>query len=395
MRHLIALTTALLMGLPLPASANDLTDEVKAIAGDGVVVVVDASGEELVSLNADRPFIPASTLKVVTALAAMEVLGGDYRFTTHFHLDENKVLYVQGHGDPYLISEELDLLVPALLLKVPKEFAGLVLDDTYFEPGITIPGTSRTDNPYDALNTALAVNFNTINVRISGDEVVSAEEQTPLTPLAEHVARESGRSGKVRLNLTDDPERSLHYAGELIKAKLEAHGAMVADDIRIGTVPEGLEPVYVHENSRPVSEVVAGMLKYSNNYMANQLVLEMGVVRSGAPATLDKGMAVVHQVLESHGLTEGLTAVEGSGISRNNEATAAAMLRLLDAFEPHKELMRDRRGALAKTGSLSITKTIIGYLETSEHGEVRFVFGLDGRCWEERFTLIELLKKEL
>ena len=395
MRHLIALTTALLMGLPLPASANDLTDEVKAIAGDGVVVVVDASGEELVSLNADRPFIPASTLKVVTALAAMEVLGADYRFSTHFYLDEDKVLYVEGHGDPYLISEELDLLAPALLQQVPKEFAGLVLDDSYFEPGITIPGTSRTDNPYDALNTALAVNFNTINVRINGSEVVSAEEQTPLVPLAEHVARESGRSGKVRINLTDDPQRSLYYAGELIRAKLEAHGAMVPDEIRIGAVPEGLEPVYVHQNSRPMSEVVAGMLKYSNNYIANQLVLEMGVVRSGTPATLDKGMAVVHGVLEAHGLTEGVTAVEGSGISRNNEATAGAMLKLLDAFEPHKELMRDRRGALAKTGSLSVTKTIIGYLETAGHGEVRFIFGLDGRCWEERFQLIDLLKREL
>lgn len=394
MRHALA-PLLFVLWLPSPAAAGDLTQQVKAIAGDGVVLVVDAAGEELISLNADRPFIPASTLKVVTALAAMEVLGADYRFSTHFYLDEDKVLYVEGHGDPYLISEELDLLAPALLQQVPKEFAGLVLDDSYFEPGITIPGTSRTDNPYDALNTALAVNFNTINVRINGSEVVSAEEQTPLVPLAEHVARESGRSGKVRLNLTDDPQRSLYYAGELIRAKLEAHGAMVPDEIRIGAVPEGLEPVYVHQNSRPMSEVVAGMLKYSNNYIANQLVLEMGVVRSGTPATLDKGMAVVHGVLEAHGLTEGVTAVEGSGISRNNEATAGAMLKLLDAFEPHKELMRDRRGALAKTGSLSVTKTIIGYLETAGHGEVRFIFGLDGRCWEERFQLIDLLKREL
>ena len=100
MRHLLAPTVALLLGLPLAAHADDLTDKVKAIAGDGVVVVTDAAGEALVSLNADRPFIPASTLKVVTALASMEVLGGDYHFTTHFYLDENKVLYVEGHGDP-------------------------------------------------------------------------------------------------------------------------------------------------------------------------------------------------------------------------------------------------------------------------------------------------------
>jgi len=378
-----------------PAAAAELLDQVRQLAGDGVVLVIDGAGEELVSLNADRPFIPASALKVATALAALEVLGPDHRFSTSFYTDDSGMLYVEGHGDPFLISEELDLLAPALLATGNREFAGIVLDDSYFEPGIAIPGTSRTDNPYDALNTALAVNFNTIHVVISGEDVTSAEEQTPLVPLAIQVARESGRQGKVRINLTDDPQRSLLYAGELIRAKLTVNGAQIGDELRIGAVPQGLEPFYVHHNSRPLTEVAAGMLYYSNNYIANQMVLEMGVVTAGAPATLDKGVAAAREVLRQKGLTEGLTYVEGSGISRNNEATAAAMLKLLEAFAPHKELMRDRKGALAKTGSLSITKTIVGYLDTANHGEVRFVFALDGGKWGERFQLIELLSREL
>ncbi len=394
MPKILLLCTALLM-LPRTAAADELLDRVQALAGDGVVLVVDAEGEALVSLNADRAFIPASTLKVMTALASMEVLGDAHRFTTTFYVDEDGVLYVEGHGDPFLISEELDLLAPALVAAAGTEFNGMVLDASYFAPSITIPGVTRSDNPYDALNTALAVNFNTIHVVISGSSITSAEEQTPLVPLAIEVAKESGRSGKVRINLTDDPERSLRYAGELIRAKLEAAGAAVGGEIRPGQVPDGLEPVYVHSNSRPLSEVVAGMLYYSNNYIANQLVLEMGVQVAAPPATLDKGMAVVREVLANHGITEGLTVVEGSGISRDNSATPAAMLLLLDAFAPHKELMRDRNGALAKTGSLSVTKTIIGYLDTSEHGEVRFVFGLSGGRWGERFQLIELLKSEL
>jgi len=389
------LCSLFLLLLPPSIATADLLDEVKQLAGDGVVLVVDGEGEELVSLNADRSFIPASTLKVATALAALEVLGPDHRFSTAFYTDEAGFLYVEGHGDPFLISEELDLLAPALLQTGTKEFAGIVLDDSYFAGEITIPGTSRTDNPYDALNTALAVNFNTIHVTISGSDVTSAEEQTPLTPLAIQVARESGRQGKVRINLTDDAERSLIYAGELIRAKLMAHGALVGDELRVGTVPDGVEPFYVHSNSRPMSEVAAGMLYYSNNYIANQMVLEMGVATAGAPATLDKGVEAVHEVLKRHGLAEGLTYVEGSGISRDNSATPAAMLKLLDAFAPHKELMRDRKGALAKTGSLSITKTIIGYLDTPNHGEVRFIFALDGGKWGERFQLIELLKREL
>jgi D-alanyl-D-alanine carboxypeptidase/D-alanyl-D-alanine-endopeptidase (penicillin-binding protein 4) len=60
-----------------------------------------------VAQNADEPFVPASVSKIVTAWLALEVLGGDYRFETRFYLDDKRVLYVRGGGDPFLISEEL------------------------------------------------------------------------------------------------------------------------------------------------------------------------------------------------------------------------------------------------------------------------------------------------
>ncbi len=399
MRRWIGLFLGLLVlcCVPLgPAGADELLTEVKRLAGDGVVLVVDEAGESLVELNAERAFTPASTLKVVTGLAAIEVLGADYRFETRFHVDDAGWLYVEGRGDPFLVSEELDLLAPALLASGRTEFQGLVLDDSYYaHGGIKVHGVSGSDKPYDALNSGLAVNFNTIFVVISGDQVTSAEEQTPLVPLAEEAARDSGRKGEVRINLASDPDRALLYAGQIIRAKLVAHGATVGEEIRTGTVPQGSEAFYVHANSRPLSEVVAGMLYYSNNYTANQLLLEMGAVRTGPPADLDKGVAVVRGVLEEHGLADQITYVEGSGISRNNQATAAAMIQLLEYFHPHKELLRDRRGALAKTGSLSICKTIVGYLDTPDHGEVRFLFALDGNKWNQRFDLIDLLKKRL
>ncbi len=51
----------------------------------------------------DEPFVPASVTKIVTAWLAMEVLGGDYRFKTRFYLDDKRVLFVSGGGDPFLI----------------------------------------------------------------------------------------------------------------------------------------------------------------------------------------------------------------------------------------------------------------------------------------------------
>ena len=96
------LALALLL-LPAPALAG-VKEKVAALAPSGLVLVMDAEGNELVAQNADEPFVPASVTKIVTAWLAMEVLGGDYRFETRFYLDDKRVLYVRGGGDPFLIS---------------------------------------------------------------------------------------------------------------------------------------------------------------------------------------------------------------------------------------------------------------------------------------------------
>src|SRR6266566_617639 len=113
------LAVALLL-LPTPALA-DVKEKVAALAPSGVVLVVDAQGSELVAQNADEPFVPASVTKVVTAWLALEVLGGDYRFETRFYLDDKRVLYVRGGGDPFLISEELVPLATDLVAVVGKK----------------------------------------------------------------------------------------------------------------------------------------------------------------------------------------------------------------------------------------------------------------------------------
>jgi serine-type D-Ala-D-Ala carboxypeptidase/endopeptidase (penicillin-binding protein 4) len=149
-----------------------------------VVLVVDGEGSELIAQNADEPFVPASVTKIVTAWLALEVLGGDYRFETRFYFDDKRVLYVRGGGDPFLISEELAPLATDLVAVVGKEpIGGIVLDASYHPSNLRIPGIEDTNNAYNALNSALAVNFNTIHAVRSGNKVSSAEKQTPITPL--------------------------------------------------------------------------------------------------------------------------------------------------------------------------------------------------------------------
>ena len=245
------LALALLL-LPAPALA-DVKEKVAALAPSGVVLVVDLEGNELVAQNADEPFVPASVTKIVTAWLALEVLGGDYRFETRFYLDNKRVLYVRGGGDPFLISEELAPLATDLVAVVGKApIDSIVLDASYYPSNLRIPGIEDTNNAYDALNSALAVNFNTIYAVRRGNKVSSAEKQTPITPLAIDQFRERGPRGTGRISLSQDPTVSLQYAGELIAGFIKRAGGSVKGKISTGTVPEGLKPVYVHRQSHPV-----------------------------------------------------------------------------------------------------------------------------------------------
>jgi D-alanyl-D-alanine carboxypeptidase/D-alanyl-D-alanine-endopeptidase (penicillin-binding protein 4) len=388
------LALALLL-LPAPALA-DVKEKVAALAPPALVLVMDAKGDELVAQNAEAPFVPASVTKIVTAWLAMEVLGGSYRFETRFYLDDKRVLYVRGGGDPFLISEELAPLATELLAAVGKKpINGIVLDASYYPSNLRIPGIVDTGEAYNALNSALAVNFNTVYAVRSGDKVRSAEKQTPITPLAITQFRLRGPKGSGRISLSQDPTVSLHYAGELIAAFIERAGGSVKGKISTGTVREGLEPIYVHRQSRTLSQILVELLRASNNYIANQIFLEIGAHRRGGPVSLEKSLQVANEMLAAHGLAAAIHLEEGSGISRNNHFTARGLAKVLELFEPHAGLLRGHRGGMNKTGALEGVRTLAGYADTSSNGRVRFVISLTSNDGEMRFRLLRAIESGL
>ena len=241
-----------------------------------------------------------------------------------------------------------------------------MLDASYYPSDLRIPGIEDTEEAYDALNSALAVNFNTINAVRKGKTVSSAEPQTPITPLAISQFRARGPQGRSRISLTQDPAVGLQYAGELIAAFIERAGGSVKGKISTGAVPEGLEPVYVHRQSRTLSKILAELLVGSNNYIANQVFLEIGGHRLGGPVSLEKSLQVANEMLGKHGLAESIHLEEGSGISRGNRFTARGLAQLLHLFEPHASLLRRGEGARFKTGTFSGVRTLAGYADTSK-----------------------------
>jgi D-alanyl-D-alanine carboxypeptidase/D-alanyl-D-alanine-endopeptidase (penicillin-binding protein 4) len=388
----------LLALLLLPAQAlagralADVKEKVAALAPSGLVLVVDTKGNELLAQNADEPFVPASVTKIVTAWLAIEVLGADYRFQTRFYLDKDRVLYVRGGGDPFLISEELALLAPALVTAVGKKpLTGIVLDASYYPADLRIPGVEDTKASYDALNSALAVNFNTINAVRHGNKVESAEKQTPITPLAIQEYRARGPDGRGRISLSKDPAVSLQYAGELLVAFIKQAGGSVGGKISTGSVPAGLAPVYVHRQSRPLSKVLRDLLLASNNYIANQVFLEIGAHSLGGPVSLEKSLEVARKSLAAHGLAGAIQLEEGSGISHGNRFTARGLAKVLNLFAPHADLLDGRKGSSYKTGTLEGVRTLAGYASTSTHGQVRFVIALKSNNGAMRFQLLQAI----
>ena len=388
------LALALLL-LPAPALAG-VKEEVAALAPSALVLVMDAEGNELVAQNTDKPFVPASVTKIVTAWLAMEVLGGDYRFETRFYLDDKRKLYVRGGGDPFLISEELAPLATELVAAIGnKPITGIVLDASHYPANLRIPGIENTGEAYNALNSALAVNFNTVSAVRSGNKVRSAETQTPITPLAITQFRLRGPNGKGRISLSQDPAVSLHYAGELIAAFIERAGGSVKGKISTGTVPVGLKPVYVHRQSRTLSQILVELLRASNNYIANQIFLEIGAHRLGGPVSLEKSLRVANEMLAAHGLAAAIHLEEGSGISRSNRFTARGLAKVLELFAPNASLLHGHDGGMNKTGTLDGVSTLAGYADTASHGRVRFVIALASNDGEMRFRLLRAIASGL
>jgi D-alanyl-D-alanine carboxypeptidase/D-alanyl-D-alanine-endopeptidase (penicillin-binding protein 4) len=180
---------------------------------------------------------------------------------------------------------------------------------------------------------------------------------------------------------------SLQYAGELIAAFIEREGGSVKGKISTGTVPEGLEPVYVHRQSRTLSEILVELLRASNNYIANQVFLEIGGHRLGGPVSLEKSLKVANEMVAAHGLADAIHLEEGSGISRNDRFTARGLAKVLELFAPHADLLHGhdglRRHLQARPGAL---RDLAGEqqrrdaLPAAPGHRIRAVAGDLGRC---------------
>ncbi|WP_295399568.1 D-alanyl-D-alanine carboxypeptidase [uncultured Thiocystis sp.] len=356
--------TSLLILLALSVPPAAATDPLAQVKGMGQAsLLLKERGRDLIAYQPDTPRIPASTMKLLTAFAALETWGRDDRFQTDFHQDGTDWLWVKGYADPYLVSEELDRMVAALKSRGLREVAGIGLDDSFFSPDVEIAGRSASDNPYDAPVTALAANFNTLNLVRIGDQVRSAEPQTPLTPTARRFGL-AGGAGKQRVNLRER-EVALRYFGELLAAKLEQAGVRVGNQRKIAPMPRHTKRFYRHANSHTLVETVESMLKFSNNFIANALFLRLADPRGEGVVSMAAARSNMTDFARSRFGWREFSIEDGAGLSRGNRLSARQLVELLEAFAPYRDLLSVQEGnkdVRAKTGTLRGVSCYAGYV---------------------------------
>ena len=359
---------------------------------DAILVMRDA--QVLYQWQGDKPLIPASLVKIITAQLAIEHWGLTHRFVTDFYLADEH-LWVKGLGDPFLISEEIDRLVTALQPILPAHLKTIALDNSFYNITTPVPWRSKVNDPYNAPVSAIAANFNTAKLQKVGGKFISAEPQTPLTDTAKRVAALSQFGAKAqRVNLRNADNAQRNFA-EVLRHKL----GRPALQIQINqALPSDATRLYQHRNHHTLADLLRGTLEYSNNFIANQLFLNLSGADSAsfAQAQQDTQARLAEQYQwANHRLQD------GAGLSRNNQLSAQHIQQVLQDFAPHKTLLKsyqagDAQAAVrAKTGTLNGVRTYAGYLEIDQQNYT-FVFLFNRHTpWRYREQLLDKLADQL
>ena len=357
-----------------------LSETVKLMP-DQSCLTVSVEGQRITAVKPNLPVIPASNMKLITASAALEVLGPDYVFTTKIVgvSEGNQIvgdLWLVGGGDPVLST------------------VGYPATESY--------PTLHPTNIGALIDALVAAGITEITGSIVGDESrYDTERFTPSLGLGVRTT-EVGPLGALLLNdgvvlaspiKPDQP--ALSAAQEFLRL-LSERGIVVRGVAKVGTASVDL-PVVASINSAPLSAIVEEMLTNSDNNTAELILKEIGLQKLSAGTRL-AGAQVVQTTLQEMGFAiDGLVIVDGSGLDRGNRATCALLTSLLErdggfgvlgnglAIAGQTGTLRDLLADTtasdrlhAKTGTLTGAKALTGYVVYAPKKAAMFSLILNG-----------------
>ena len=344
----------------------DLSRRLSAVFSDlgtsgarvGAVFLDVVSGRSLFAHEPDDPLNPASNQKVLTAAAALSVLGPEHRFLTGVYgrLEAGTVagsVYLRGFGDPVL--DMSDLVALALELRqagVRRVDGGVVVDGGFFDDEVLPPAFDQQpeeDAPFRAPVAAVSVNRNAVAIRVSPaaeDGAPAIVTSVPPGYLVVDNRATTGGATSLRIDVEPHDERTrarvwgtvaagtrgavyykridapLLFAGYAFREALRGAGIRCGESVTTGGVAGEAEMLASHR-SPPLSEILLEMGKDSDNFVAEMVFKAAGAEAFGRPATARKAQRVVRDVLAGwHVPAAGLQVRNGSGLFDANRVTA-------------------------------------------------------------------------
>ena len=414
------------------AFAQELPPSVRAaleaagvpITSVAAVVEPVEGGRALVRVNATRALNPASTIKLITTYAALDLLGPAYTFKTDILTTADVAngvlegdLVLRGGGDPRLTIDRLWLLAHQLRSRGLREIRGdVILDREFFAPVAHDPSKfdGDTRRAYNVGPDALLVNFKAVEFRFIPDGAgvrVVGEPDFPNVEIASRVRVVNGPCGNWRRGITHEfDERGLlanvmftgtypaecgektwplsvldsnRYTESALRWIWSDAGGRITGKVRAGATPAGAK-LFLRNESGPLADVVRDINKCSNNVMARQLFLTLSAEKAAVPGEARVSERIVREWLKAKGIDAPELVLEnGSGLSRLGRASAAtlaAVLRSAWASAVMPELMSSlslyavdgtlklRNGGAAagqahlKGGTLTGVQSVAGYV---------------------------------
>ena len=349
-----------------------------------------STGNQLVTINANEPMIPASNMKLVTTAAALHILGPEFVFQTELHAiaphiwagdaaphlpneSHHAVLLVRGGGDPAFADPKmleqygdmngeqlLETWVSAVRDAGIRRVAELVIDDRIFDRELVHPSWPRDqlNRWYCAEISGLNFYNNCLSVfpeptQINQSPRIIIRPDVPFISTSNRamtgtsdtfwIARVEGRNeltfmGKVktqrnkpfRVTIHDPPTVFAHLLADRLRRAgiaVEAIGRVDPDTI----IPDG-HVLHVVQTTLPA--VLSRCNKDSQNLYAEALIKRMGREVTGASGSWHSGAAAIrmflHQILGARAAM--VNVADGSGMSRDNQITAQVLIDLLETL---------------------------------------------------------------
>lgn len=420
----------------------------------GIEVLDRTNNRVIVAHNPLRHFIPASNTKLVVTTVAMGTLGPEYRYRTPFYVagpagdPTARGLLIVGRGDPTMSGRfnggddfaVVKMLADSLYAKGIRRINGdIVVDASYFTPERVHPTWEIGDLPwyYAAPTGAFAIAEGALRLIVRGADMPGAPATAttvgapmPIPVVVRAVTDTVGARVNVDVDYEAWPDTLLitgsigagkadsswiavpdqeSFAAQALRDALNRRGIATSGAIRVvrdsaaaATARAAFDTntALVTWTSPPVSEIIAGILKPSQNWIAEQLLRTLGAQYRGR-GSWSAGLDVERRYLSDVARIDStaFSLRDGSGLSAQNVISPRGLLLLLEharqapwGEQYHAALPAPgmRGGTLsnrlpglesrlvAKTGTISNVNSLSGYMRTLDDRELTFVIMTNG-----------------